>query len=50
MLRYVEHLVKVREAEAIASTAALAYLAVITAVSQKGLLQVDRARRLLIEA
>jgi hypothetical protein len=50
MMRYVEQFVEGREAEAFASNAALAYLALITAFSQKGLLQVDWAPRLLIEA
>jgi hypothetical protein len=50
MKRYAEHLVEGREAEAITSNASLAYLALITEFSQKGLLQLDWAPRLLIEA
>jgi hypothetical protein len=46
---YVEHLVEGPEAEIIARNAALAYLALITAFAEKGLLQIDRAPRVLIE-
>jgi hypothetical protein len=49
MMSYVEHLVEGPEAEIIARNAALAYLALITAFAEKGLLQIDWAPRLLIE-
>ncbi|RSH89897.1 hypothetical protein EHS25_001883 [Saitozyma podzolica] len=49
MMSYVEHLVEGPEAEIIARNAALAYLALITAFAEKGLLQIDRAPRVLIE-
>jgi hypothetical protein len=49
MMRYVQHLVEGPEAEVVARNAALAYLALITAFAEKGLLQIDWAPRLLIE-
>jgi hypothetical protein len=49
MMSYVQHLVEGPEAEVVARNAALAYLAVITAFAEKGLLQIDWAPRLLIE-
>ena len=49
-MRYLQHLVEGPEAEVVARNAALAYLALITAFAEKGLLQIDWAPRLLIEA
>ncbi|RSH83671.1 hypothetical protein EHS25_005575 [Saitozyma podzolica] len=49
MMRYVQHLVEGPEAGVAARNAALAYLALITAFAEKGLLQIDWAPRLLIE-
>ncbi|GFZ44318.1 hypothetical protein JCM24511_02040 [Saitozyma sp. JCM 24511] len=49
MMRYVQHLVEGPEAEVVDRNAALAYLALITAFVEKGLLQIDWAPRLLIE-
>jgi hypothetical protein len=49
MMRYVQHLVEGPETEVVARNAALAYLALITAFAEKGLLQIDWAPRLLIE-
>ncbi|RSH95819.1 hypothetical protein EHS25_000912 [Saitozyma podzolica] len=48
IMRYVQQLVD-PEAEVVARNAALAYLALITAFAEKGLLQIDWAPRLLIE-
>jgi hypothetical protein len=50
MMSHVQHLVEGPEAEVVARNAALAYLALITAFAEKGLLQIDWAPRLLIEA
>jgi hypothetical protein len=49
MMRYVRRLVEGPEPEVVAQNAVLAYLALMTAFAEEGLLQIDWAPRLLIE-
>jgi hypothetical protein len=49
MMRYVQRLVEGPEPEVVAQNAVLAYLALMTAFAEEGLLQIDWAPRLLIE-
>lgn len=49
MIGYVQQLVNHQEPQVVAGNAALAYLALITAFSDRGLLQVDWAPRIVIE-